>query len=93
MALASGELHDGLVSGGRPPLPTAEVPGNGTGFPAPGDRQSLLLRGYTHLLFALKVTHDGLSVAEVVAQSGQPPEAVASALDVAAEIGLVLRPG
>lgn len=78
--------------GTRPPLPTTEVPEMALVFRRPATGNPCFYVGTPTLLFALKVTHDGLSVAEAVAQSGQPPEAVTSALDVAAEIGLVLRP-
>lgn len=42
------------------------------------------------LLFALKMVHDGLSVADAVAASGQPAEAVQAALDRGIATGLVI---
>ncbi len=62
-------------------------------FQKPGGLGVNLYVGSPALLFALKVTHDGLS-AEVAAElSGEPVEAVREALSHAARIGLVIDPG
>lgn len=77
--------------------------GEGPAVPtAPGDPELVLVfrrpasgNPYFHaatpaLLFALKMVHDGLTVADAAAASGQPAEAVQAALADAVQQGLVL---
>lgn len=76
--------------GERPALP---VPGDtmALAFRRPASGHPCFYSATPELLFALKMVHDGLSVADAVAASGQPAGAVQAALDRGVAAGLVIR--
>lgn len=61
-------------------------------FRRPATGNCAYYNGSDTLMFALKVTHDGLSAEAAAAASGQGIDQVRAALDEAADIGLVIRP-
>ncbi len=57
----------------------------------PADEVTVFHAGHPDWLFAIKVAHDGLTVAEAAALSGQPAAAVRAALDGAVDASLLLK--
>lgn len=87
LAARAGRLH------ADSPLPDrADPPLLALLFRRPQNLNCGFYKGTDDLLFALKVTHDGLSPEQAAEAAGQPLAAVRGALDQAAAAGLIIRP-
>jgi hypothetical protein len=77
---------------GEEPSEPVEAPSLALFFRNPRTDGGAYFHGSDPLLFALKVVHGALSVAEGAAAAGTTVERAQAALDYAAEVGLILRP-